>query len=156
MNSSRVLLLLLLSACGGCVAWERHAKPPTDLPSTEVPTIHPKVFTLIEGWVSDTAQPVATEINLDAMRINRNQFDFATVAKEDEWISCPGEGEGSRTFLRYRLLWKEDNLYRIEFQNNGGGTLTTSRTITFEIHHRDLVTGGKKSKAMVLRVKSIE
>jgi hypothetical protein len=53
--------------------------------SLPLPAIHPKVFTLVECWLSDTAWPLVTEINLDAVRENRNQFDSDGVTTNGEW-----------------------------------------------------------------------
>src|SRR5882724_5094487 len=42
---------------------------------TSAPKIHPKVFRMITCWVSDSESPVVTEINLDAVEKNRNEFN---------------------------------------------------------------------------------
>ena len=36
--------------------------------------IHPKVFSMIDCWVSDSESPVVPEINLDAVERNGNEF----------------------------------------------------------------------------------
>ena len=42
---------------------------------TSAPKIHPKVFRMITCWVSDSESPVVTEINLDAVDKNGNEFN---------------------------------------------------------------------------------
>src|SRR6266478_7280529 len=37
--------------------------------------IHPKVFNMINCWISDSESPVVTEINLDAVEKNGNEFN---------------------------------------------------------------------------------
>jgi hypothetical protein len=52
---------------------------------SRLPTlIHPLVFKLILCWDSDTISPVATEINLDAVYKNNDQFDYSRVTKEKD------------------------------------------------------------------------
>src|SRR5438045_9544651 len=42
---------------------------------TSVMSIHPKVFSMIDSWVSDSESPVVTEINVDAVEKYRNEFN---------------------------------------------------------------------------------
>src|SRR5213595_3694654 len=87
--------------------------------------IHPKVFNMIHCWISDSESPVVTEINLDAVEKNGNQFNTDDVKADGEWTRCP-TSESKEGFMRYRVLESKGNHYKIECQENGGGTLTTA------------------------------
>jgi hypothetical protein len=65
--------------------------------------IHPKVFNMIDCWVSDSESPVVTEINLDAVEKNGNQFNSDDVKPDGEWLRCPAP-ESNGGFMRYRVL----------------------------------------------------
>lgn len=122
--------------------------------SPVVQGIHPKVFEMVTSWNSDTEQPVVTEVNLDAVAKNRNQFDLAQVKKNGEWIGCVGEdGHG---FRRFKTIKSDKKLFVIEFQSNAGGTLTTATLIEFVIETRDIRKAGKTHSIPVLRIMSIE
>jgi hypothetical protein len=70
--------------------------------STPAPRIHPQVFSMVENWLSDTEGPVVTEINLDAMERDRNQFPMDELKQKDVWtVWDTAEGRG---FERYRVL----------------------------------------------------
>jgi hypothetical protein len=56
--------------------------------------------------------------------------------------------------MRYRLLEGKGNHYQIEYQENGGGTLTTASIIEFSIEKRDIRRDGKPASIRVLRVSS--
>jgi hypothetical protein len=47
---------------------------------------HPEVFSMIQCWISDTERPVVTEVNLDAVQRDRNQFDQDRVKQEGGWV----------------------------------------------------------------------
>jgi len=114
--------------------------------------IHPKVFTYIEGWLSDGESPIATEINLDAVEASKNQFQPDEVQREDGWIRAKGrDGQG---FIRYRVTERKRDHYKVEFQDNGGGTLTTASTIEFTVEKREVRVDGKAKTIRVLRVLS--
>jgi len=114
--------------------------------------IHPKVFSYIEGWLSDGESPIATEINLDAVELSRNQFQTDEVQREDGWIRAKGrDGQG---FVRYRVTEHKGNRYKVEFQDNGGGSLTTACTIEFTVEKREVRVDGKAKTIRVLRVLS--
>src|SRR5437868_4910772 len=114
--------------------------------------IHPKVFNMIDCWVSDSESPVVTEINLDAVEKNGNQFNHDDVSKDGEWLrfSLPD----TSGFMRYRVLESKGNHYKIEYQENGGGTLTTASVIEFDVVKRDVRREGKPLSVRVLRVTS--
>ncbi|PYI72863.1 MAG: hypothetical protein DMF02_02525 [Verrucomicrobia bacterium] len=114
--------------------------------------IHPKVFNMIDCWVSDSESPVVTEINLDAVEKNGNQFDQDNMSQDGEWLrfSLPD----TSGFMRYRVLESKGNHYKIEYQENGGGTLTTASVIEFDVVKRDVRRGGKPLSVRVLRVTS--
>jgi hypothetical protein len=100
---------------------------------------HPAVFNMIGSWISDTESPVVTEVNLDAVQRNRNQFDRDEVKQEGEWIVNRVRERG---FTRYRVIERKDNYYKVEYQDNGGGTLTTSSQIGFTLERREILVGG--------------
>ncbi len=126
------------------------ATPAAEQPS--VPKIHPKLFNMISSWISDSESPVATEINLDAMEKNGNEFNKDDVRQDDEWVRCPvPDTEG---FMRYRVLESKGNHYKVEYQENGGGTLTTASIIEFNIEKRNIRRDGKPATISVLRVTS--
>jgi hypothetical protein len=128
----------------------KSATPVAEQPST--PKIHPKVFNMISCWISDSESPVVTEINLDAVEKNGNEFNKDEVQQDDEWLRCPvPDTEG---FMRYRVLESKGNHYKIEYQENGGGTLTTASIIEFEIEKRSIHRDGKPVTLRVLRVSS--
>jgi hypothetical protein len=115
--------------------------------------IHPRVFNMIDCWISDSESPVVTEINLDAVGKNGNQFNTDDVKSDGEWSRCPAP-ESKDGFMRYRVLESKGNHYRIEYQENGGGTLTTSAIIEFDIQKRNIQREGKPATIRVLRVSS--
>ncbi|HJY20817.1 MAG TPA: hypothetical protein VJ278_06460 [Chthoniobacterales bacterium] len=114
--------------------------------------IHPKVFNMIDCWITDSESPVATEINLNAVEKNGSQFNDDGLKQDGEWLiySLPDTGG----FMRYRVLDAKGNHYKIEYQENGGGTLTTASTIEFEIDKRHIRRNGSPMTIRVLRVSS--
>jgi hypothetical protein len=125
-----------------------------NLPAGEksVLKIHPKVFNMIECWISDSESPVATKINLNAVEKNGNQFNEDGLREDGEWLSYSSPDTGG--FMRYRVLEAKGNHYKIEYQENGGGTLTTASTIEFEIDKRHIRRNGSPMTIRVLRVSS--
>jgi hypothetical protein len=57
-------------------------------------------------------------------------------------------------FMRYRMLESKGNHYKVEYQENGGGTLTTASVIEFEIEKRNIRRDDKPVTIRVLRVSS--
>jgi hypothetical protein len=114
--------------------------------------IHPKVFNMIDCWISDSESPVATEINLNAVEKNGNQFNEDGLKEDGEWVSYSPPDTGG--FMRYRVLEAKGNHYKIEYQENGGGSLTTASTIEFEIDKRHIRRNGSPMTIRVLRVSS--
>src|SRR4051794_2449930 len=113
----KILLLLLAVTAGGLVALSAGEKKGESPPLK----VHPLVFGMVQGWLSDGESPMITEINLDAVAASRNQFDQDAVKQEDEWTSSPGsDGKG---FMRYRVLESKGQHYKVEYQENGGGSL---------------------------------
>src|SRR6266496_1316075 len=51
--------------------------------------IHPKVFNMIDCWISDSESPVVTEINLDAVEKNGNQFNTDDVKADESGRDVP-------------------------------------------------------------------
>src|SRR5216110_848996 len=117
---------------------------------TSTLNIHPKVFNMIDCWISDSESPVVTEINLDAVEKNGNEFNQDGLEQDGEWLRCPVPDTNG--FMRYRLLESKGNHYKVEYQENGGGTLTTASIIEFEIEKRNIRRDGKPVTIRVLRV----
>jgi hypothetical protein len=114
--------------------------------------IHPKVFNMIDCWISDSETPVVTEINLNAVEKNGNQFNENGLNQNGEWLSYSVPDTGG--FMRYRVLEAKGSHYKVEYQENGGGTLTTASTIEFEIEKRHIRRNGSPMTIRVLRVAS--
>jgi hypothetical protein len=114
--------------------------------------IHPKVFNMIDCWISDSESPVVTEINLNAVEKNGNQFNEDGLKQDGEWLSYSSPDTGG--FMRYRVLEGRGNHYKVEYQENGGGTLTTASTIEFDIDKRNIRHNGSPMTVRVLRVSS--
>jgi hypothetical protein len=115
--------------------------------------IHPTMFEMVLCRLSDTDQPVVTEFNLDAIRKNRNQFDFSEVKHRQEWRESPGiDGQGLQ---RFRLLRSHGEIHTIEYQTNSGGTLTTTAEIEFSIESRSIKIAGHPVATRVLKITSV-
>jgi hypothetical protein len=114
--------------------------------------IHPKVFNMIDCWISDSESPVVTEINLDAAEKNGNEFNENGLKQDGEWLQSPAPD--SKGFMRYRVLDSKGDHYKVEYQENGGGTLTTASTIEFDIEKRNIQRDNKPVTIRVLRVSS--
>ena len=144
------LFLLIVVGCLGLVP-ARGADKKVAETSPEL-RIHPKIFTYVEGWLSDGESPIATEINLDAAEKSANQFNTDEIKQQDGWIRCPGrDGMG---FLCYKVLESKGHHYKVAYQENGGGTLTTEAIIEFNIEKRDIKVDGKPQTIRVLHVLS--
>lgn len=143
MKKLTVLLILCSSVGWSCLGQE----------SESFPVIHPKVFSMVESWLSDSESPVATEINLDAVSRNGNQF-FGSITTNGPWLRVVGEdGHG---YLQYRFLKQQGSSYVVEFQSNGGGSLTTSARIGFTVTYRRVEVEGAQNRIQVLRVESYQ
>jgi hypothetical protein len=95
---------------------------------------------------------VVTEINLDAVEKNGNEFNQDGMKQDGEWLRCPVPDTNG--FMRYRVLKSKGNHYEIEYQENGGGTLTTASMIEFSIEKREIRRDNKPATVRVLRVLS--
>ena len=107
---------------------------------------------MINCWISDSESPVVTEINLDAVEKDRNEFNENGLKQDGEWLQSPAPD--SNGFMRYRVLESKSNHYKVEYQENGGGTLTTASTIEFDIEKRNIQRDSKPVTIRVLRVSS--
>jgi hypothetical protein len=143
---NRIIVLMLVFLFTGFAATGQQAET--------LPEIHPQVFSMVECWISDGHQPVVTEINLDAVEQNGNQFS-GKVYTDGEWTTVDVESRRV-AFMRYRLLRREGDSWFVEFQSNDGGTLTTSSTIEFTLEYRAFVIDREKKTVRVLRVQSID
>jgi hypothetical protein len=115
--------------------------------------IHPKVFNMIDCWISDSESPVVTEISLDAVEKDGNEFNDEDVKADGDWTRCP-TAESKDGFMRYRVLESKGNHYKVEYQENGGGTLTSASIIEFDIQERKIQRNAKPATIRVLRVSS--
>ena len=149
MNANRIITRCFLVAPFLAVAPFLFAAATLDKPLK----IHPKVFNMIDCWISDSESPVVTEINLDAVEKNGNQFDTDDVRRDGEWTRCPTP-ESKEGFMRYRVVESKGSHYKVEYQENGGGTLTTASIIEFDIQKRSIQRDGKPTTIRVLRVSS--
>ena len=109
---------------------------------------------MVMCWLSDTTVPVATEISLDAVEKNDNQFS-GSVYTDGEWTRVDETGDGSG-FMRDRVLNSQGDYHFIEFQSNGGGTLTVSTRVGFLLLYRDIGVNGEELRLRLLRVESVE
>ncbi len=116
--------------------------------------LHPKVFSMINCWISDSESPVVTEVNLDAVEKNGNEFNQDGLKQDGEWLQCPVSDTNG--FMRYRALESKGSHYKVEFQENGGGTLTTASIIEFSIEKRNIQRDSKPVTIRALRVSSYE
>ena len=132
----------------------RDEKLATPAAQTSALKIHPKVFNMINCWISDSESPVVTEINLDAVEKNENEFNQDGLKQDGDWLQCPVSDTSG--FMRYRVLESKRDHYKIEYQENGGGTLTTAAVIEFSIEKRNIQRDGKSVTVRVLRVSSYE
>ena len=107
---------------------------------------------MISSWISDPESPVATEINLDAIEKNGNQFNKDEVQQDGEWLRCPVPDTDG--FMRYHVLESKGNHYKVEYEVNGGGTLKSASIIEFSIEKRNIRRDGKPLAMSVLRVTS--
>jgi hypothetical protein len=114
--------------------------------------IHPKVFSMVDCWISDSESPVVTAITLDAVEKNGNEFNENGLKQDGEWLQSPAPD--SNGFMRYRMLESKGNHYEVEYQENGGGTLTTASTIEFDIEKRNIQRDNKPVTIRLLRVSS--
>src|SRR5260221_5487149 len=106
MNLKRLLLMIAMLA--GLASL--HAADKKAVAAAPELKIHPKVFTYIDGWLSDGESPIATEINLDAAALSTNQFQPEEVQQDDGWFRAKGrDGQG---FIRYRVTEHKGNHYK--------------------------------------------
>jgi len=115
--------------------------------------LHPKIFNLIQCWISDVESPVVTEINLDAVDKNGNEFNDDGLKVDGQWTKCPNP-DSKEGFMWVRVLESKGNHYKVEYQENGGGTLTTASIIEFDIQKRNIQRDGKPMSIRVLHVTS--
>ena len=94
------------------------------------------------------------QTNLDAVKKNGNELNQDGLKQDGEWLQCPVSDTSG--FMRYRVLESKRDHYKIEYQENGGGTLTTAAVIEFSIEKRNIQRDGKSVTIRVLRVSSYE
>ncbi len=144
------IAVLATASCASGLFAEEQRKAGAALPFKT----HPQVFGMIQSWVSDPESPVTTEINLDAVESNRNQFSRDEIKLEDGWTVFRETGEAG--FKRYRVIEAKGDHFKVEYQDNGGGTLTTSSVIGFTLLKREIRKDGKPVEVRVLQVDSFD
>lgn len=148
----RYLTLVAVAAVSVCGIFFVTAEDKSEHGAAPAFTVHPKVFNLIDCWISDSESPVVTEINLDAVEKNGNEFYDSGLRQDGEWTQCPLPDTNG--FMRYRVLEAKGNHYKVEYQENGGGTLTTASIIEFSVEKRTIRKDEKPATIRVLRVLS--
>ncbi|MEN9360450.1 MAG: hypothetical protein RL095_1985 [Verrucomicrobiota bacterium] len=139
------LISLGIASCGS-----PSKTSPENAPDPE--RIHPKVFEMVKSWISDPSSPVVTEINLDAVAANRNQFDPDDVRREGPWHRWKSENGGE---VKFRLMKRDGDIFTALCHFNGGGTLTEALQIRFALASRDIETDDGLRLHRILRVLSI-
>ncbi len=134
---------MLLPAAAGCA---------TSQSVPEGPIVHPAVFPMVMCWISDTESPVVSEINLDAMLRDRNQFSFDEVSTDGEWFRV----DSDLGFEQYRVLSRRGNALTVEHHSNGGGSMTVSTLIRFEILSRRIEIDGIPRDTRVMRIIGVD
>lgn len=143
---TKIFLLALLLVCAGCA--------PSERPCDDLSGLHPKMFAMMQCWLSDTREPVVTEINLDAITADTNQFSPHLTTNDDGCVVCDDEQGGG--FIGYRILRSHGNNYTVRCFMNTGGTLTTQCTVEFTLLRRTISINGTAQRIRVLRVISFE
>jgi hypothetical protein len=75
------------------------------------------------------------------------------LKQDDEWLQCPVPDTNG--FMHYRVLESKGNHYKVEYQENGGGTLTIGSIIKFDIEKRNM-RRDEKPAIRVLHVSSYD
>ncbi len=124
------------SNCVVCVNACPHSLT-ADPGETKVLPIHPKAFALVVSWISDTVSPVVTGISLDAVRKNRNQFDYSGVTVDGSFVRYQSAEEGG--YLSYQITPLDDEgQFLIVFFSSDGGSFTERYFMTIQISHRKI------------------
>ena len=105
---------------------------------------------MVTCWVPDTDQPVVTEVHRNAINTNCNQFDQSAVSTADGWGTY--WDQETQGLLCYRELESGGNSYRVEFQDNSGGSFTASTTIGFSILKCSVTTPAVNRTISISRV----
>ena len=67
-----------------------------------------------------------------------------------QWRKTPAPH--SNGFMRYRVLESKGNHFKVEYQENGGGTLTTASSIEFDTEKRNIQRDNKPVTIRVFRM----
>ena len=111
--------------------------------------VHPKVFGIAEGWWSDGGV-IATEFDLENIENSPNQFPYDKIRRERGRIIYFDESKHQSWY--YTVKTAEGNRYSIVFSSNGGGSLTISYNVTFELAKRHIKVDGKDREERVMRI----
>ena len=113
--------------------------------------IHPKAFSMVSAWLSDSEQPVVTQFSLDAILQNRNEYDYTKVAGNGDWVVFTDEEQR----IAYRLKQLARDLQQAHLFAHEGGTLTTYTIITFRIIPKTITRDGQPVTLRVVDVTGI-
>ncbi len=130
------ILIFIVSACQNSYGADVEA------------VIHPKAFENIESWISDTESPLYLSFNVDAVRKNRNQFDYSQVTVTGNLVNFTRENG----YLAYKIVSNTDHTLQIIFYNNGGGTLTTATDMTFAKVTKSILVHGQSQTIKLLEL----
>jgi len=107
---------------------------------------------MINCWVTDSESTEVKKNNQDAVEKNGNEFNEDGLRQDGEWLRCPVPDTNG--FMRYRVLETKGNHYKVEYQENGGGTLMTASVIEFDIQKRSIRHDNMPATIRFLRVTS--
>jgi uncharacterized protein len=119
------------------------------------PLIHPKALQQVICLLSDQREPVVTEINLDAVKANSNQFNDGAVKVDGQSVAYSQEDEGVVERIGYRYEQTGNNIV-FNFFENDGGTLTRTVKIVGQVAERDVLVDKKMAAIKVLRILEVE
>ena len=116
--------------------------------------IHPLAFSLIPCWISDTESPEVIEINLTAVRKNKNKYDNNKIMIKGEWISF--KDINLNIEYKYKKLQNFDDTYKILFVEDAGGSNPNSTEIKYIIEKRTFKINNIEKEIDVLKITEIK
>ncbi len=139
----QLAISILVLVAAGCA---------NSLPVPESPIIHPAVFPMVMRWISETESPVVSEVNLDAMLRDRNQFSFEEVSTDGEWFRL----DCDHGFEQYRVLSRRGHAVPVEYESNGGGSMATVKLTWFELLSRRIEIDVIPQERRVMRIIGVD
>ena len=133
------------------------ASPNAEHAQTVTRLVHPAVFEMALGWISDTVSPVVTEVNLDAIYTNRNQFDYDLVkVSESQGPKIVHYQRSEGGYLSYKVNAEKNGVTSITLYDSGGGSGVGVTEITYEIKKRSVRINGVSREIEVLRILGVD